>query len=402
MGSEFLEAPEPPVPKKDELTLYPFGDVELWYAEPADKSWQLPFNIRWHKETITSVGYALIVPAVCLYQNQHLTVQALLQQHSLEDRSDRWLIPRKLVHALLFKADGITPTYYYRWSGNHPVMPIALGTVNMRFRAPPELRSPTFDSLARFVAHERHLPADVVNTVLTALGSVAAKWMVEFRQPMDLGFCRLVALPFRANWKQIVAFKSRRIGLRTLFSRLRGSKRRAALSEVGFENLVTSPHNVALRRSLAASEVLDHIIEAVPSDKFESAVGTIEAKRLRAGSTAYVRHFEETVEMLYEHIIDALHSYLQKVAKPFAAVCERGESGQLGFVPIEKDKAVIRGVSLANLPVHIVPPDSRFSVFAAESDPRLVHPAPLALPEVSDIQPEDDDVRDGDVGPYVG
>lgn len=368
------------------VTLHPFGDVELWYAEPADKTWQLPLWVRWHKQKDSETVYGLISPGVTFYQNQKLHIQALLRADSLEDRNDRWLLTMDRIGTLLFKAAGVTPTFYYRWSPDQPAMPHNFRPLQVQTEPPPGPTSERYKHLAEFIADERKLPADVVTVVLTALAAVAPKWMLTERNVLDLGFCRLVAVPFRANWKQIIAFKCRKWSMIGLMAMSRYPRRRA-LKQIGFEEVISSPHNIGMVSMLTANRV-DYTIEAIPAKSFEAEANVADSVRLRAGHTAYIAHYEETVELLYDEICDALCSYFRKVAKPFAQVSRCGAPSLISFAPVKHGrKPHVDKLCLDDLPVHIVPPTSGFSVFAKQSDPRLVSLPPIAMQEVPAVLP---------------
>ena len=65
------------------------------------------------------------------------------------------------------------------------------------------------ESFVKFLSLRQKIPVDLIKTVLTAVEQEAPVWMVQERKSLELGFCRLIAAPFRSNWKEIVAMKAR-------------------------------------------------------------------------------------------------------------------------------------------------------------------------------------------------
>ena len=104
--------------KSVKVSLGQIGDVELWYAEDADRTWMLPVLVYWKRESITGSEHALIIPALSMYSSQFLILNALFSVHDqLSHREDvrSWLLPRHSVPALLSKAPGITFSHHYKW-----------------------------------------------------------------------------------------------------------------------------------------------------------------------------------------------------------------------------------------------------------------------------------------------
>lgn len=379
------------------VVLRPIGDMELWYAEPPDRNWRLPLHVEWKEHTETGAIYGLVLPAVYFYPAQMLNMQSMLAGFTVEEEGKRWLIPEGILRALLVKAPGLHASYYYRWpGGKHPPLPLNFYPMSVRLSSPERRRlSEQHTDFAAYLSKERHLPQEVVQVVLTAVSQVGARWMLEHRMPIDFGFVKLVALPFRMNWKEVVEFKFRGKGLRAMLN-LPRRERAEVLHEHGFEAAVCNLHNIGIKRGLPSEQGntrLDYTIEAITSDKFDETVTTVEAERMTAGSANYVAQFEAAVEHHYEIILDALARYLNKAAAPWAKVLSSGVGGFLKFVSVGGRPPKVRGHSLKELPAHLVAPDSGFCINETESDPLLIPEQAAALPEVPAVPPPAHDVR---------
>lgn len=381
------------------ISLLPVGDRELWYASAVDGSWVLPLFIdwKWYKEE--DRHYAMVLPAVGLYYNQHATLKMLFGTHNIiEGRDDQWLITRKMCEAILHKAPGITPLCYYKWNEpNHPALPItAPEKVSVK---EPDVRSNQGSSdYEAFVAHlcrVNGLPNSIVRIVLRALGDAAPEWMLEHRKPLDLGFCKLLAVPFRPNWKEIVGFKVRKSKLLGLFNKS-SKERYQALEEADLPAVLCSVHNIGMVGNYSKKHGrrrLEYTIEAVPNEKFEKAANNVEHKRQACGSISYVGSYERTVENLYYHLLDALENYLRKIGAPFARISECSLSGFLKFVPTNAQKVRIRGVAVNNLPVNIIEARSAFSAVHGEDNQTLLREADVKVQKVPNLLQEKNDVR---------
>lgn len=367
---------------QDSLTeLHGYGDRELWYAEGRDGSWKFPLWVQWRENAQTGQHYAFIVVALCPYYKQGLILKALFELHDIIDKPNKWLIRKEMVEALLKKAPGITPQNYYLWSGEE-AKPMEFTRMTM-----PEVKQPDWlrtkfgrDSmLVKMVADECGLQTSVVKIVLDGLSRAAVELMIGRRTPVDLGFCKLVAVPFRANWKEIVCYKLRKLGLLKAL----GEESAEAIKELKIPETLCSAQNIAVRRgTFRDSRRIDFTIEAVPSKEFEKAVSKRECKRSALGRTSYVASYEKAVEGLYDEILDILRSYLKKVHLPFARISESRNTGGLRFIETVGVRARAHGVNLRNLPVHIIPPVHGFSALAEESDRRLVYIPAAEVPEV--------------------
>lgn len=377
--------------KTTDLELYQTEDRELWYAQAPDKTWQLPMWVDWKHDRKNDAHYALINPAVSLYTNQTIMIQALFGPHTVIADDTRWLLPRRMAETLLIKAPGITPTVYYKWpNAACPPIPPAWNMARFTFKDPPE-RPWACQTFVKHVAKTHRIPASVVRAVLTAVGDEAPTWMLRHRKPIELGFCRLIAAPFRSNWKEIVSFKCRGFRLPSILS-LNYTRMMQLLEGIGMPGIMCSPDNIGMSTTNENYHI-DYVIEAIPTVKFEKAVHALETERIACGDTTYVSLFEETVEILYRYLLQALESYCKKAAQPFAQLCASSISGVSRLLPIVRRKATVGGVRATDLPVNIIPPTTSFSTRGIKSDPALIQAQIKALQAVPDLHPEIKNLR---------
>lgn len=390
---------ETPAEPASELTeLIAEGDTELWYAEGRDGKWRFPLLVNWGRARDGQV-YASVEPALTPYSKQGLYLKALFEPHNLIERDNHWMLRAEAIPSLLKKAPGIHPEFYYKWESDDkrkapPPEPIPPMKVRKGARQPWQGKRFGGDrEYVSFIAEAAGVPTSVVKVVLDGLSRAAVDILVDKRGVLDLGFVKLVALPYRANWKEIVAFKLRK-------SKKTGAVRegaKEALAGAEIPEMLCSPQNIGMkRRQECQLGQMDYTIEAIPMKPFESALRKREAMKTASGKSAYVRFFETTVEKLYDEILEILQAYLTKTHYPFAKVCESGKSGSLRFVATSGLSKAF-GVNLRGIPVHIVAGRTGFSALAEQSNFQLVSAAaaemqgvPAGLPAPVHLrQPED-------------
>lgn len=378
------------------LTLHGYGDKELFIAKAQDDTWSLPMFVEWKHDQEHDKHYALVTPAVTLYVNQGLVMQALFQVHDVMGEKGRWLIPRNICEAVLHKAPGINPTYYYKWpDAAQPPLPPGWKDNQSRGYKYPDLKDEEkvmkAQPFLKHVATASGIPAGVVSIVFKTICQEAPAWMLDNKQPLELGFCQLVALPFRVNWKEIVAFKCKSWKLRKLFYENKyDADLHPKLAELKMPSVMCSPQNIGLSRGR-----LEYALEAIPTKKFQRAVDESEHRRMSCGWNAYIAHYEESVEKYYHLMVRALGYFVKKAAVPFARVHGSRVSGVVRFLPVGGKSALIHGVAAKDIPCYIIPTDSNFSVMAEEqtSDPRLIPDETEEVLLLPGVSPPAEDVR---------
>jgi hypothetical protein len=387
-------------------TLSGISDRELWYAEGSydengEPSWKFPIFVDWKESATDGQKYACLYPAVCPHYAAQVMLKAFFEIHDRINKENQWLIRAEMVPALLKKAAGITPHRYYRWNGKQaPVIPYTKTTM------PGQPEPARFKAFARdavlvsAIAEESGVQTSVVKVVLDGLEKVAASILIDQHKVLDLGFAKLIAVPFRANWKEIVCFKLRKLGLLKHLREEDNNANGECINTAGLPETLCSPHNVAIRREYQRKpgfrtvSRVDYSIEVITSRAFEHEATRLETRQRSAGHTAYVGYYEKTVERLYENILEILRAYRKKIGYPFARIRESSRSGGLRFVETVGVKARAYGRNLRDLPVHIVPPAHGFSARAEESEPLLVHQTAPEVPKLPAFSSSTENLRE--------
>lgn len=383
-------ANKPPEPEVQQIALHQIGDRELFYIAATDGSWKLPMFVEWRHDRANDKHYALILPAVTLYASQHALATALFKPHDILESGDRWLVSRRICEAILHKAPGITPRFYYLWpDGDCPPMPADPSINRFGWAASVPENATSGQPFIKHVSKASGIPSSIVSVVFKAICDEAPKYMVETKRHIDFGFCRAAALPFRINWKEIVAFKCRSWKLKDLFTKSEDdSDLKAKLEALGLQTILCSPDNIALSNGRVG-----YTLEVVPTVRFKAEVEKEEARMQASGHTNYVANFEYTVEKLYDFMVQALGNHVKKAAQAFAKVRRSGTTGVIRFLPVGSTQMEICGIPYRNLPTNIIPPATSFNVLGWESDPALVREKDAQMQKMSDLSQEAVDLR---------
>ena len=370
-----------------DVNLYPYGDKELWYAQGED--WALPLFVTFHEDKANERHWAFLEPVFSLYTSQLLTLTKLFEAHDIFGTNKTWLILKQTCEAILHKAPGVTAERYYKWPDckARPMPPLrSLSYTPEKPVGPTEIPQDQ-RAFVNYVSETSSLPTSVVRIVLEAVAEAAPSWMLEKHKAVDLGFCRIITAPFRANWKEIVTFKLGGRNLLKTFSTHRNGELIEELKKAGLPEVMASPHNIGLR-----DRRIDYVLEVTPAGKFERFAKELSDRIATRGSTSHVQHYEESVESLYVELVETLRYYIKKVSAPFARVSYRVGASVLGLLPAKRQAFKSVRLPLADLPQRIIPTASNFSVFAEQDRLDLVQKKVASLPEVSGVLPQEDDV----------
>lgn len=170
-----------------------------------------------------------VVPGVPLNGDQMSFLTTRLSEASLHCGAGFWVMRAANMAGIAFKAPGITPEYYMRWSdaGAPAAEPAATPPPQHQEVVSPDVEF--IDAMARRSGfNDRHAAAVFYH----AFCQVAIEWLLDDRKPLNLGFCRLHAMPYRINWREILAAKFEGLG-RIL--RDPAEKRDATLEAMNFD-----------------------------------------------------------------------------------------------------------------------------------------------------------------------
>lgn len=334
-----------------DLTLESFGDRELRVVKftlPEGEA-VIPVFIVYYRSGRKE--FAKIAPAIGLYPEQATRLEYHFTSVNEWKKRDQFLIQRKHLDKLTETVSGITPAYYYRWPGKGVPMPSA-----DRLKVNGEEIQPIPDDAEDFLDYvhlKRGIDRNVLRLAWTAVSKEAASWLLKKKKPINLGFVNIFAVPYRANWKEIL--------LARFPNALWWFKSNVNKDGVFHDRLAQAAFQGELMSlALMAIHGRDHYIhwtmEAVPSEDWESDVADIEMDRKAGGNTSYVRFYEKTISDMLPKILQVFSAYIGKAVRSFPALKSGAVDGSKKFCPY-RGKSDILPTYGKSIPVSVVLPD---------------------------------------------
>jgi len=353
------------------------GDKELWVLNGGD--WKLPVYVDpvYDREDNCC---AFLTPAVSFLGSWYAAADKMIRPLSI-DSGGKWLIPFHKLQEIATKANGVTPSYYVVWEREqlYPHNPIRARAVQ------PKPNSDSTEDFMGFMADEHNLfSKEQLGLFFTALRECAMKWMIERNLPIDLGFVKLVPVPFRVNWKQMLDS-----WLTPSIFRLPFAEREQAMMDHGFDEMLINPRLMAVDM-----KVPRWTIEVVPSKEWLQRSSYRENLQLKKYGTSYVEHLRDVVYRMRRQLVDLYRLWLaQKNIK--AGYVYEGVDDRLGSL---RPSTVLGHRLPDNCPRCAT--NRPYRVGRRPGTRRGLFPPIAPLHEMSDIQPSAPDLRDpgSDVG----
>lgn len=295
------------------------GDDQLWLvSEKLDDGfqWTLPITTKPHR-TITempenSETYHFVFGANYNWSpRQYQELSFVLDRFDCVPNDIRgWWFTQAVLEKFAAKAPGINSDFYIRWPGYEAPAYNDIDTLEL-----PEEPGFNKDEL-KFLKHLQRMTGtqswEAMKFLWLAFRKQAILWMSVERRPLDLGFIRLVPMPYRCNWKEALAV---RFG--GLLSRFRGSmrdERTEMLQNSGFFEALSSVKLLAVDKE----KVFCHwTVEALPSPDLETAIEEQEYRKFqRIGPAGYARHILKSMADRLTETLRIFSHYAQAVCLP--------------------------------------------------------------------------------------
>jgi hypothetical protein len=370
------------------------GDRELWLWRKGNCCFPM-YVIPCKGED--GVAYRMILPAIGPNLEQHEAIIEAFTAYSLSGRSDRYVIEASVAETLIERAPGITPLFYFRWE-----MPTGDIITRTDLEKEPEkfdvpikkgMRvkgSTESDEFLKFIVQQTKITdLDSLRTIWEMIQLYGAEWLYKSGRSIDLGFCKLDAVPFRANWKQIILSRFPGIGR---FFRMGKDKRNAQLQ--AHEDLPAFLRGTWMIEIDGGENVIGWNIEARSSLAWREYVFENEKIRLKKhGGPAYASWWRSIVYRMENQLYDILGDFIQRTTAPCAGLHSiRGDGGE-SLVPKVRAGRVLPETE-DDQQTLVVYPDPSVNVVDRGKLKEVkfpVAPLPKLLPS---LQPEVEDVRD--------
>jgi hypothetical protein len=356
-------------------------DKELWVVSRGD--WQIPI----YCDHCSGGGrdYMHVRPAVPIGFRETSELAGVLASVGARPLRVGWLVAVSgKLDTVASRAPGVTPEFYYKWGGKK--------TSSVPSKAPidaPEPVKQSSENSSKFLNHVSEVTGVPVGTLTlcwAAICQAAPGWMMS-GEVVTMGFCRLAALPYRRNWKEIVlnrfpGFK------RTLL--IDSPKRFMQLAFTGAARVVRSTELTSCKNK-RGRQVFGWTIEVIHDEPWEDICSRTEQdEACRVGPSGYIKRWASKVSRCEELIYEILAEACKKEHATTCRVLWRRGSRSVRFV---QGSPTIVGTC----PVIECDEGGSQSVddfLGIEDNAKYLEEAAGRLLEVSDLQQENADVRD--------
>lgn len=280
--------------------------------------WTLPLYVAaCRTDDGRDLEYACPCPAIL--GSQFEAMHEFLLPHMLTDYGMFWTFESGTFEKISTMAPGVTPTYHVVWPGwvHDPSKVIELAQQEILRYEKIELDTADSEDFLRYLVNKTGLVRiGDMRCIWSAIQQFGAEWLYREQKPIDLGFTRLVALPYRANWRAYIT--SAVPGLITIW-RMPDAERDAALAAACFSQHLLKTNLIEYDQQ---HQTVGWTIDSLPSIRWDEYVHKNETARQQALGTPqrYVQWWGCTLSKLKRHIYESLGNWLEKVSRPIAGL----------------------------------------------------------------------------------
>lgn len=226
-----------------------------------------------------------------------------LQKTMADKKDNRWIVYSADLPATMRKAPGITPSYYC----STQIIP-----------AKPKEKVLSQSDFLRF-AYESSGIADfsVFQAVWTAIVDAIPSWLLKTMRPIDFGYFKILAVPFRMNWKLNLLAAFPRI--KSVFSHPKKIVS-TLFDTLGVTEDLRNTKNMAVK-SGPQGRTFGWTVDVLPSKRWTVAVATLENARAGAfPGVQYVKQWGAIVGKLLPYLQDLIEHASREIATPAGAI----------------------------------------------------------------------------------
>lgn len=319
----------------------------LWTL--ADPRWKLPIVVFFPHETDIATVHIPEPTLIPLLKKMKAAIAERLNATCFSKGEGEWYFPREklLLVAKPYEGTDIEDTVEWR-----PAMS------GMADRVPRSTRS-----VSQIKETDRFLKPLVASGFFRTLEAAEMTWnifigrimdvLLNEQLPVHLGFCRLFALPYRANWKQLMYQSDR--------ARFIRNGRRSPDAPSAMADRKVPLHLVEERFSAWVEEEnrIDWNLEVVPTSNWKEFLDLAEeAKRKSRGKFGYLDGVVDTMKRLLPYSIDVYRDYLERISRPIVVLGQTAKEARGKVKPPAKGEP-IRITPPGDEPVNTDPPNSQ-------------------------------------------
>ena len=310
----------------DKLSVLPAGDFELWTVTsklPDGFAFTLPikarpFSVEGSEDTNARIWF--VHRGMLLSSSQYNALTPVLDAFDFSPDDERgWWFKNEDMARFAVKVPGMNPEYYIVWPGVEPlrIHGADASPDQVVVEPAPGFSGPELTFLKKLHHAIPEISWDALKIFWLAIRKEAIRWVAVEKKPLDLGFIKLIPMPYRANWKEALAV---RFGSLIHVFRKPTEERHQDLTVCGFYSALASPKLLAIDRD---KNFIDWTIEMIPSDEMTRTAQQHEhARRQKIGPGSYASNMLQTMAAHLNATLDIMKFYAGRISIPPASARE--------------------------------------------------------------------------------
>lgn len=353
--------------------------MERYVWTLTDTRWKLPIVVFFPYETDIATVQIPEPTLVPLLKKQKASITERLNATCF-NKSDNgeWFYPREKLLQVAKPYDGDDPEDVVEW---RPAMAGIMERAPGSGRTVEQIRD-TDSFLKPLVASGFFRTLEAAEMTWNIFTTRMMDRLVNEQLSIHMGFCKLYAIPYRQNWKQLLFQMDR-----TRFIR-NGRRSPDALSAMKDRKVPQAMIEERLTAWIEEENRIDWTLEVVPTNQWAQLLDMAEeARRVARGKWGYLHGVVDTMKRLLPLSIDVYRHYLERLSKPIVVLGQTAKEG----------RGLVRPPKIGNA-IKISPPgdepiNTPVSGTSGQSIQRTGECARTGLRTVLHILPEIPDVR---------
>jgi len=350
------------------ISVTPCGDFELWtVSDRLDDGFVFtlpikaaPFNIEPDGAVIWFVRREMTIAPV-----QYNVLTPILNAWNYSPDKRGWWFRDSDLKRFAKKAPGITFDYYIVWPGLEPKK------ISPDHIDPPS--EPGFSSCELSFLKDLHyaIPEigwDALKVFWLAIRAAAIRRLSDHRT-LDLGFVKIIPMPYRQNWKEALAVRFS--SLMSMFGKP-PEERHETLTVSGFYGALASPKLLALDRR---ETFIRWTLEMIPSPELDRRMEEHElARKEKLCAANYATRILGELAGCLPAVLEIMKWYSARVFYPPADIGNGFTAGSVVLVPAVPKGLIRPGRGLCDAVA--LTPDDAFKEWRSDYS-KLQYPEPL-------------------------
>ncbi len=315
------------------LHFQPTNDRQLWRYE-FDKQWTIPIYAT--PGLVEDKPHWLIIPALTLSVPGWQKLNGVLESLTIHQGQEFWVVKAEDFKAE--KCEGVTPEYYLRYV-EHGGGATPTGLSNRQLYGAPIGPQPGNDFIEEVWKRTSVCELNLLRLVFHAIRQELPRYLIASGAPVSFGWMELRALPYRANWKQILLAKFPKI-----LVVLRGKsteERNVELERTGFRVAQSSTSLMALATT-TNTHTVGWTVECDLQKIWHDYIEEHERDVLAAiGNDAYFKRATNLFIKAKKQALSVFYRWLEQTARPCASIIHGRLDGRNKLVPALRPGRVV-------------------------------------------------------------